>query len=224
MWWQHGETVPGLRAALRPFGRYIATPRVAKHRVFVWLDKSVLPDSRVYAIARDDDTSFGILHSRFHEAWALAHASRHGVGNDPTYNNQTCFETFPFPAGLSPDRPAAAYAGDPRAQAIAAAARELVAARDRWLYPNDLITWEPEVVAGFPMRAVPKSADAAARLKKRSLTVLYNTRGKPEGAWLDGLHQRLDETVAAAYGWPAAISKEDTLAALLALNLARVNG
>lgn len=220
-WWRHAEARPAMRVGLLSLARYIATPRVAKHRVFMWLDRSVLPDSRIYAIARDDDTTFGILHSRFHEAWALAHASRHGVGNDPTYNNQTCFETFPFPAGLSPDRPAAAYAQDARAQAIAVAARELVTARDRWLNPDDLVTWEAEVVAGFPMRAVPKSADAAAHLKKRTLTALYNTRGKPEGAWLDGLHRKLDEAVAAAYGWSADMSKDDALAALLALNLER---
>lgn len=221
MWWQHGETVPGLRAALAPLPRYIATPRVAKHRVFVWLDKSVLPDSRIYAIARDDDTTFGILHSRFHEAWALAHASRHGVGNDPTYNNQTCFETYPFPQGLTPNRPATDYMADNCAKAIADAARELVAGRDRWLNPDDLVTWEAECVPGFPARAVAKSADAAALLKKRTLTALYNSRGTPEGAWLDGLHQTLDAAVAAAYGWPADISADDALALLLALNLER---
>jgi hypothetical protein len=74
------------------------------------------------------------------------------------------------------------------------------------------------------MRAVPKSADAAAQLKKRTLTALYNTRGKPEGAWLDGLHQRLDDAVAAAYGWPESMSNDDALAALLALNLERSKG
>lgn len=96
--------------------------------MFAWLDKRVLPDSRLYAIARDDWTSFGNLHSRFHEAWALAQGSRHGVGNDPTYNNQTCFETFPFPPGLTPDLPAVSYAAAAHAEAIAGAARELVAA------------------------------------------------------------------------------------------------
>jgi len=223
-WWQHGETVPGLRAALAPFARYIATPRVAKHRLFVWLAAQVLPDSRVFAIARDDDTSFGILHSRFHEAWALAHASRHGVGNDPTYNNQSCFETFPFPDGLTPNLPAATYAEDPRAKNIAAAARALVEARDRWLNPADLVETVPEVVPGFPDRILPRSPAAAQALKARTLTKLYNTRGTPEGAWLDGLHRKLDEAVAAAYGWPADISEEDALGALLALNQARPAG
>ena len=48
---------------------------------------------------------FGILHSRLHQAWSLAQASVHGDGAEggrPTYNNKSCFETFPFPAGLTP--------------------------------------------------------------------------------------------------------------------------
>jgi type II restriction/modification system DNA methylase subunit YeeA len=223
-WWLLGRSGGDLRAALAPFTRYIATPRVAKHRLFVWLAAQVLPDSRVFAIARDDDTSFGILHSRFHEAWALAHASRHGVGNDPTYNNQSCFETFPFPSGLTPNLPAASYAEDPRAKDIAAAARALVEARDRWLNPADLVETVKEVVDGFPDRILPRGPAAAQALKARTLTKLYNTRGTPEGAWLDGLHQKLDEAVAAAYGWPADISEEDALCALLALNQARPAG
>jgi hypothetical protein len=82
--------------------RYIATPRVAKHRFFVMLPRQVWPDSRLYAVTRADDTTFGILSSRIHEVWSLANASMHGVGNDPTYNAKSCFETFPFPAGLTP--------------------------------------------------------------------------------------------------------------------------
>jgi len=187
----------------------------------VWLSAAVLPDTRIYAIARDDDTTFGILHSRIHEAWSLAHASRHGIGNDPTYNNVACFETFPFPDGLTPDRPAAAYAGDPRAQRIVAAARALVEARDRWLNPPELVDVVPEVVPGFPDRRVPKNAKAEAAIKKRTLTALYNTRGTPEGAWLDNLHRELDAAVAAAYGWSDGISKEEVLARLLVLNLSR---
>lgn len=220
-WWRHAEARPGMRRALSALARYIATPRVARHRIFVWLDKSVLPDSRLYAIARDDDTSFGILHSRFHEAWALAAASRHGVGNDPTYNNQTCFETFAFPQELTLDLPAASYAKNEHAKAIANAAQRLVAARSRWLNPDDLVNWEAESVPDFPPRPVAKSPEAALLLKKRTLTGLYNMRGTPEGAWLDELHLALDAAVAAAYGWPLNITEEDALARLLELNLVR---
>ena len=175
-------------------------------------------------IARDDDTTMGVLQSRFHEAWSIAAGSWHGVGNDPRYTPSTTFETFPFPDGLTPNLPAASYAEDPRAKDIAAAARALVEARDRWLNPADLVETVPEVVPGFPDRILPRSPAAAQALKARTLTKLYNTRGTPEGAWLDGLHRKLDEAVAAAYGWPADISEEDALGALLALNQARPAG
>jgi len=52
--------------------------------------------------ARADDTTFGILHSRFHELWSLRMGTWLGVGNDPSYTPTTCFETFPFPTGLTP--------------------------------------------------------------------------------------------------------------------------
>ena len=86
--------------------RYIATPTVAKHRVFVWLDARVCPDHQLIVIARADDTTFGILHSRFHETWSLRLGTWLGKGNDPRYTPTTTFEIFPFPEGLSPDIPA----------------------------------------------------------------------------------------------------------------------
>jgi len=217
IWWQHGETVPGLRAKAVRVSRLIGTPRVAKHRFFVWIALQVLPDSRVNVIARDDDTTFGILHSRFHEIWSLRLGGWHGVGNDPQYTPRMGFETFPFPEGLTPNRPAAEYAGDPRAITIAETARRLYELREAWLNPPDLVERVPEVVPGFPDRIVPVSPKAALILKKRTLTNLYNERP----AWLDNAHRELDAAVAAAYGWPADISEEDALARLLALNLER---
>ncbi len=89
--------------------------------------------------------------------------------------------------------------------------------REAWLNPPDLIERVPEVVPGYPDRIVPINPKAAAVLKTRTLTNLYNERP----AWLDNLHRDLDAAVAAAYGWPADISEEDALARLLALNLER---
>ncbi len=220
-WWRHVEARQGMHNALKGKWRFIVTPRVAKHRLFTWADASVVPDSRLFAFARDDDCTFGILHSRLHEGWSLATCSWHGVGNDPTYNGKSCFETFPFPDGLTPNIPAAAYATNPHAIAIAAAARALVEARDRWLNPPELVDIVPEVVPGFPDRLIPKNPAAAAALKCRTLTALYNSRGTPEGTWLDNLHRGLDAAVAAAYGWPADIATQDALTRLLALNHAR---
>ena len=80
-----------------------------------------------------------------------------GVGNDPRYTIGTTFETFPFPEGLTPNIPAADYADDPRAIAIAEAARRLNELREAWLNPADLVERVPEVVPGFPDRIVPVS-------------------------------------------------------------------
>ncbi|HEV8030253.1 MAG TPA: DNA methyltransferase [Stellaceae bacterium] len=217
LWWRHEECRPGLRRAIAGLIRFIVSPRVAKHRIFAWAESSVLPDTRLAVIARDDDTMFGILHSRFHEAWSLRKGGMHGVGNDPQYTPSTGFETFPFPEGLTPNLPAEEYADDTRAVAIAAAARRLDELRQAWLNPADLVERVPEVVAGFPDRIVPVSEKAAAILKKRTLTNLYNERP----AWLDNIHRALDAAVAAAYGWPADIGESEALGRLLDLNRER---
>ena len=216
-WWLLQRSRPDMRRALQPLERYMLTPRTAKYRLFAWRSTAVLPDCQIVAIARDDDTTFGILHSRFHELWALRLCTWLGVGNDPRYTPSTTFDTFPFPEGLTPDMPAAAYADDPRAQQIADAARRLDELRNNWLSPSDLIVRVPEVVEGYPDRILPKDEAAARILKTRTLTNLYNERP----AWLDNAHRALDEAVAHAYGWQPAMSEEAMLAKLLALNVER---
>jgi type II restriction/modification system DNA methylase subunit YeeA len=183
----------------------------------VWLDSRICPDHQLIVIARDDDTTFGILHSRFHESWSLRRGTWLGVGNDPRYTPTTTFESFPFPEGLTPNIPASDYADDPRAKAITKAAKRLDELRNAWLNPPDLIRIEPEVVPGYPDRVLPKDAEAAAMLRQRTLTNLYNQRPQ----WLVDAHHDLDAAVAAAYGWPTEISEEEALAKLLELNLAR---
>ena len=88
-------------------------------------------------VARDDDVTFGILHSRFHELWSLRLGT--SLEDRPRYTPSTTFETFPFPAGLTPNVPAASYAADPRTIAVAEAARRLVELRDRWLNPPEWV-------------------------------------------------------------------------------------
>jgi type II restriction/modification system DNA methylase subunit YeeA len=122
---------------------------VGTHRLFVWLDAAIIPDCQLVVVARDDDTTFGILHSRLHEVWALRLCTWLGIGNDPRYTPSTTFETFPFPDGLTPDIPAARYADDPQAQRIAAVAKQLNELRENWLNPPDLVVRVQEVVPGF---------------------------------------------------------------------------
>ena len=145
-----------------------------------------------------------------------------GKGNDPRYTPSTTFETFPFPAGLTPDIKAADYAADSRAQKIAAAAARLNDLREAWLNPPDLIRREPEVVPGYPDRILPKDEAAAATLKTRTLTTLSHARP----AWLANAHAALDEAVAEAYGWgedwrAGRLGEDEILARLFALNRER---
>ena len=216
-WWIMQRPRPHLREAIKHLARFVVTPRVAKHQIFTWVDSITIPDTRLVVIAKEDDTAFGVLHSRFHKSWSLKTCSWHGVGNDPTYNAVSCFETFPFPEGLTPNIPASHYANDPRAIAIAKAAKQLDELRAAWLNPPDLVRIEPEVVSGYPDRVLPKDAQAAVTLKARTLTNLYNQWPQ----WLVDAHRDLNAAVAAAYGWSADISEEDALAKLLELDLTR---
>lgn len=216
-WWLFSESRPGFRAATAGLRRFAATPKVSRHRFFVWLPRPVIPDNLVIAIARDDYTTFGILNSSYHERWSLACCAWIGSGNDPTYTPTTTFETFPFPEGLTPNIPAKEYAADPRAIRIAEAAKRLDDLRRAWLNPADLVRIEPEVVPGYPDRILPKDQNAAAILAKRTLTNLYNERPQ----WLIDAHNVLDRAVADAYGWPEHIATEHALEKLLEFNLAR---
>ncbi len=187
-WWLHARPSPRYREILRAQRRYIASPTVSKHRVFVWLDSTVLADHAVVVFARDDDYVFGVLHSKAHELWSLRMCTWLGVGNDPRYTPKSTFETFPFPwaRGQEP-------AGDARREAVVVAARALAEKREQWLNPPGMSETER---------------------RKRTLTALYNERP----TWLDLAHRRLDDAVLDAYGWPHDLSDDDILSRLLAFN------
>ena len=124
-WWLHERPRPEMREAVRHLSRLIVTPRVSKHRLFAWIEKETLPDSATIAIARDDDYTFGVLHSRFHELWARGMGTQlREVESGFRYTPTTCFETFPFP---EPD--------EAQRAAIAAAAGRLNQLREGWLNP-----------------------------------------------------------------------------------------
>jgi type II restriction/modification system DNA methylase subunit YeeA len=223
IWWRHGRPRPEMRAALKGLHRYIATPEVTKHRIFVWLDANVLPDKKLMVVARSDDAIFGILHSRFHELWALAVCSWHGVGNDPRYTPTTTFGSFPFPEKITPNLAPVEYSNLAVAE-ITAAAQKLNDLRNIWLNPPEWVDWvrtPEETSVGYPARPVAK-AGFEAEVKTRTLTNLYNARP----TWLDNAHKTLDAAVAKAYGWKDYTSEmpdDEILRRLLALNQTKVN-
>jgi hypothetical protein len=196
--------------------------------VFVWLQPVDLPDGNLVVFAVDQDWQMGLLHSRVHETWARALGTQvrereSGFRYTPT----TCFETFPFPD-----------LNDAHRYAIGNAAKALDDLRTRSVNPPE---WVIEDVLEFPasvdgpwghlvtepnfdgigtaryVRLLPADEDIDKRLKKRTLTNLYNERP----TWLADAHCRLDDAVFAAYGWSPDIADDELLAKLLELNLAQ---
>ena len=240
-WWRFAEPRPRLRAAVAGLTRFIATIAHSKYRFFVWLPITTSPDQALITVARADDTTFGVLHSRFHELWSLRTGSSIGVGNDPRYTPTSCFEPYPFPPGLSPAdtshlrtevldsgavvplfaSPVARLA----AGRIAEGARQLSALRERWLNPPEWTRREPEVVplglerSPYPERVMAREG-FEPQLAGRTLTKLYNERP----AWLTQAHESVDAAVADAYGWAdysPAMQDDEILARLLVMNRSR---
>ncbi len=125
-WWLHERPRPEMRQALAELKRFIVTPTTSKHRLFKWLKAEVIPHNALIAFARDDDYTFGVLHSSIHELWSRASGTQlREVESGFRYTPTTCFETFPFPQPTGEQR-----------EAIAEAARNLNKLREGWLNPE----------------------------------------------------------------------------------------
>ena len=66
----------------------------------------------------------------------------------------------------------------------------------------------PEIVRGYPDRILPKNEAAAAELKKRTLTNLYNQRPQ----WLADAHLNFNPPLPAPFGCPPKIPNKNPLA------------
>ena len=170
----------------------------------------------------------GVLHSRCHELWARMKGTQlREEESGFRYTPSTCFETFPFP-DLSAEQKFH----------VSAAAKELDTLRNNWLNPPEWTKTETLEFSGsvdgpwkryvhdanergigtvrYP-RIVAKDAACEVKLKKRTLTNLYNEMP----TWLKNAHAALDAAVFAAYSWPVSLTDDEILARLLELNLTR---
>lgn len=204
-WWLFGRSNQVLRNCLTGIHRYIATCRTAKHRIFVFLEATVLPDAKIVAIGLDDPFNLGILSSSIHCHWAEKAGVRMGVGNDLNYNHADCFNKFPFPS----------LEEGALKQNIRDLGERLDAHRKRQqeLHPALTLTGMYNVLekirSGEPLNAKEKT------IHDQGLITL-----------LQQLHDELDAAVLEAYGWsdlhPINASNEaELLTRLVALNHAR---
>ena len=149
-----------MRSALKGMARFIATPAVSKHRIFVWMDPECLCNQGTLVFARADDYFFGILHSRTHELWSRAQGTQlREEESGARYTPTTSFETFPMPWPPSQEPTT-----DPRYTTIADAARALVEKRDAWLAGTDPGNKKPRTLTALYNARPTWLADAHARL------------------------------------------------------------
>jgi hypothetical protein len=198
-WWIYSEANTTMRPMFSGIGRYIATCRTAKHRIFGFLESDVLPDAKLIAIGLDDGWHLAVLSSRLHVVWAIASGAWLGVGNDANYNHAQCFNPFPFPDLTDAQR-----------THLRALGEELDAHR------KDRQARHPKLTLTQMYNVLEKlRAGAAIEGKDREI---YD-----QGliGLLRDIHDRIDAAVAEAYGWPADLSDDDILHRLVDLNRER---
>ncbi|WP_434478228.1 class I SAM-dependent DNA methyltransferase [Gemmatimonas sp.] len=200
LWWRFAEPRPELREAVQALPWYIATPMVVRHRVFFRVSAADLPDQRLMVIAAASDYLLGVLSSRIHVLWAESAGGRHGVGNDPVYNNSTCFLSFPFPNTTEVQQ-----------TAIASLAAKLHAHRDAAVARSGAVT----VTAMYGVMAKLRAGLSLSPAER-----IVHTDAACEV--LQGIHNELDAAVAAAYGWEWPEVDAVVLERLVTLHDARV--
>ncbi|MEZ2408249.1 class I SAM-dependent DNA methyltransferase [Bosea sp. RCC_152_1] len=196
-WWLFGEPRRELRPALAQLQRYIATVETAKHRVFQFLDGSILPDNMLVAVALSDAFHLGVLSSRFHVMWSLRQGAT--LEDRPRYSKSRCFDPFPFPE-----------ASEVQKEAIRLPAEALDALRKQVLAEHPDLTLTKLYNVREAIRTGCALSAAETSVRDRGLALI-----------LDEHHLAVDAAVASAYGWPADLAEEEVLARLAALNQQR---
>lgn len=199
LWWRYGWERRAIRNALKGLPRYIATTETARHRIFQFVDRRMLPDHMLVVIASDDAFVLGVLSSRIHCTWALAAGGRLGVGNDPRYNKRRCLDPFAFPACSEEVRDRIRSAGE----ALDRHRKERQAA-----HPDLTMTAVYNVLE--KLRRGETLTPRDKEIHERGLVSV-----------LRRLHENLDAATFHAYGWPGDLDDAEILERLAALNAER---
>ncbi|MEG3935452.1 MULTISPECIES: DNA methyltransferase [unclassified Microcoleus] len=196
-WWIFGRPRTELRPALKGLQRYIATVETAKHRVFVFLPREVIPDNMLIAIALDDAYFLGVLSSRVHVTWSLAAGGT--LEDRPRYNKTRCFDPFPFPDPT-----------DTQKQTIRELGERLDSHRKRVQATHPEVT----ITAMYNLlEKLRKGEPLDDKDKAFNQKALVST--------LKQIHDELDAAVFAAYGWEPTLTDDQILENLVTLNAQR---
>lgn len=197
-WWLFGRSNEALRLAIRDIDKMVVSSVTSKHRFFSFSSVETRIDSTAFAIALDDAYYLGILSSNIYTTWVLAAGGT--LEDRPRFNKGTCFAPFPFAADVS----------DNLKNLIRAEAEALDALREQVLADHEDLTLTKLYNVLEALRAGKPLSDAERDIHNRGLVTVIKQH-----------HDRIDEAVAEAYGWPADLSDEEILIRLVDLNRAR---
>lgn len=198
-WWIFGEPRRELRPALRTLSRYIGTAEISKHRVFEFIDASIMPDNRIVVIADKSGFHLGIVQSSHHVRWSLQTGGT--LEDRPSYSKSRVFDPFPFPDATEAQRAIIAEI----AEELDATRKIAIAETDK-LTMTELYNWREKLRSGEPLSDKDQRRAAKAR-----------------AGIVNHLHEQLDSAVADAYGWgtewdAGQLGPSEIVARLVALN------
>lgn len=196
-WWLFGELAPAFRDYSAGLSRYIATVETAKHRIFQFLDGTILPDNMLVNIGSDDAFHLGVLSSRTSVDWSL------GIGGTledrPRYNKSQIFDPFPFPDATPEQRAAIAELAEELDET-----RKVALAEVPGLTMTEIYNLREKLRCGAEMSKAEQDRATQAR-----------------AGIVGRLHEQIDAAVADAYGWPVDLAPSEIVARLVALNAER---
>lgn len=196
-WWTFCKPRQDLREALKGLSRYAVTVQTARHRVFQFLDASLMPDQKLMVFPLEDAFHLSVLSSKAHGAWVDATGA--ALEDRPVYVKVKSFDPFPFPDSAEATRATLRALGEELD-----ATRKTVQAEHPDLTLTGLYNVLEKVRAGTAL------TDAEADVKARGRVLI-----------LKDLHDQIDRATADAYGWPHDLTDEQILEKLVALNAER---
>ncbi|WP_417596216.1 Eco57I restriction-modification methylase domain-containing protein [Oceanospirillum sp.] len=94
-WWIYERSRPKLYASIKGLKKVLVCGQTSKYRSYTFLDNGMVYDQKLVVFSTSSLIMFCVMHSRFHEEWALFFGST--MKDDPVYTPTDCFETYPFP-------------------------------------------------------------------------------------------------------------------------------
>jgi len=220
--WLHGKPRQEMRMALNSLSRYIVTPETSKHRVFQFLDASVLADNANWVIASSDAADLGVLSSAISLHWLLRAGGT--LEDRPKFTKTDCFDPFPFPDATPEQRATIAELAEELDITRKAALAEVPGLTMTEIY--NLREWlrqqSPAPLGeGLGVGSVSIAPASNARNAGKGDGMMADRARAARAGIVHRLHEQIDEAVAEAYGWPVDLAPAEIVARLVALNAER---